>query len=103
MFGLWLKDAIVSTKPSNVIVTDYSCRTCGGESIEAYHQSFPELRVRGSSADEAARRLAVRLESSLSTVADSGHREPALQALADVLALVDRQGDKHPARDLKAH
>jgi hypothetical protein len=93
----------MSTNPSNVIVVDGACKTCGGESIQVYHESFPELRVGAPSAGEAAERLALRLESSLSTVADSGHRKPALQALADVRAFVDRQGAVHPGRELKAH
>jgi hypothetical protein len=93
----------MNANPNNVIVMDYACKTCGGESIQVYHEHFPELRVAGPSAGEAAERLAMRLENSLSTVADSGHRDPALQALADVRAFVDRQGAVHPGRDLKAH
>jgi hypothetical protein len=92
----------MNTQASRVIVTDHACSTCGGESIQVYHGGFPELRVGGSSAGEAAERLAARLESSLATVADKAHRDPALQALADVRAFVDRQGPAHPGRDLKA-
>jgi hypothetical protein len=92
----------MSTNPSNVIVTDHACRTCGGNRIEVHHEGFPELRVGGQTAGEAAERLAVRLESSLAAVADNAHRQPALQALADVRAFLDRQGDPHPGRDLQA-
>jgi hypothetical protein len=93
----------MNANPSNVIVVDGACTTCGGESIEVHHESFPELRVVGPSAGEAAERLAARLENSLSTVADRAHRDPALQALADVQAFVDREGSVHPGRDLTAH
>jgi hypothetical protein len=92
----------MSPNPNNVIVVDGACKTCGGESIHVYHESFPELRVGAPSAGEAAERLAARLENSLATVADRAHRDPALQALADVRAFVDRQGPVHPGRDLKA-
>jgi hypothetical protein len=92
----------MSANVSNVIVVDYACKTCGGDSIQVYHERFPELRVGGSSAGAAAERLALRLENSLATVADRAHRDPALQALADVRAFVDRQGSVHPGRDLTA-
>ncbi len=92
----------MESNPRNVVVTEHACRTCGGGTIDVYHQSFPELRVGERSAGEAAERLARRLESSLDAVSDQAHRQLVLQALADVRAFVDRQGAAHPARDLEA-
>jgi hypothetical protein len=84
--------------PHNVIVTEINCHTCGGENIHVHHQSFPELRIGGQSAGEAAERLASRLESSLDAVSDPAHRVPVQQALADLRAFLNREGPVHPAR-----
>ncbi|HVT28010.1 MAG TPA: hypothetical protein VHE81_08345 [Lacipirellulaceae bacterium] len=91
----------MTMNPTNVIVTDYACKTCGGESIEVYHQGFPELRVSGQSAGEAAERLTARLESSLDSISDQAHRMPVQQAIGDIRAFLNREGPTHPARDLK--
>ena len=90
----------MNTNPKNVIVTEHACDACGVDGIQVHHQSFPEMRVGGHSAEEAAERLANRLESSLDVVVDPAHREPVRQAIADIQAFVKREGGIHPARDL---
>jgi hypothetical protein len=90
----------MNADPRNVIVTENACQTCGADTIQVHHQSFPEMHIGGPSAGEAAERLAQRLVSALDVVADPAHREPVRQAIADVKAFLDRKGDVHPARDL---
>ncbi len=89
----------MNANPKNVIVTEHACDACGAGTLQVHHQSFPEMRIGGSSAEEAAERLASRLESSLDVVVDPAHREPVRQAIADVQAFVKREGGFHPSRD----
>lgn len=86
----------MNADPRKVIVTERHCSTCSTETVEAYHESFPEMRLGGTSAGQAAERLARRLKGSLDVVCDPPHREPVRQALADVRAFLNREG--HPAR-----
>lgn len=84
----------------NVVVIENSCNICGGEAISIYHQNFPELRVGGQSACEAAERLANRLGSALDVVVDPAHREPVRQAIADVKAFLNDQEGETPVSGL---
>jgi hypothetical protein len=76
--------------PRNVVVTDNSCDTCGTDTILVHHQSFPELRISGSSASEAARLLSERLSSEIDAVVDPIHREPVVQAIEDLRSFIER-------------
>lgn len=90
----------MNTDPRNVIATEDICTTCGTDTIHVYHQKFPELRIGGRTSEEAAERLANRLERSLDTVQDPLHQEPVRQAITDIRAFLGREGNAHPARDL---
>lgn len=90
----------MNADPRNVIITENACHTCGADTIDVHHQSFPEMHIAGRSAGEAAERLAQRLVSALDVVADQAHREPVQQAIADIKAFLDSKGGLHPARDL---
>lgn len=80
--------------PKMVIVTEDSCNACGSSRFSAHHQSFPEMRTSGESPNQAADGLLVSLESNLSVVSDSLHREPVLAAIADVRAFIDQDTDR---------
>jgi hypothetical protein len=86
----------MNADPKNVIVTESHCSACSAESVEAYHQSFPEMRLTGTSAGEAVERLAGRLKGFLDVVCDPPHREPVRQALADIRVFLNRE--RQPAR-----
>lgn len=81
---------------TRIIVGDNNCDTCGTDRVEVYHERFPELRVAGSSAEQAAQRLADQLTSNLN-VADPLHRDPVGLALADVQAFLARENAARPA------
>lgn len=89
-----------STDPTNVIVTHHPCSSCGVDAIQVHHQTFPEMRVGGTTAGEAAERLANQLQSSLDVVVDPWRRELVVKALADIRAFLNREGPLHVAREL---
>lgn len=89
----------MSADPNNVIVTENACGACGTDAIEVSHQNFPEMRTRGRTAREAAERLASQLESALDVVVDPAHREPVVQAIADIRALLSLAAARRPAED----
>jgi hypothetical protein len=89
----------MSADARKLTVTEDQCGVCDTEMVVVFHQSFPELRISGPSAEQAAGQLANRLEGSLEAVADPAHREPVRQAIADVRAFLEREGAPHPARD----
>jgi hypothetical protein len=86
----------MNCESQNVIVTDDVCSRCGIKTIHVYHQCFPEMRVGGQSAEEAAERLARQLERCLDAVSDPLHREPVGAAIADVRAFLGRKEMGHP-------
>lgn len=92
--------------PKMVVVTDESCSACGSARFNVHHQSFPELRTSGESPKQAADGLLVSLESNLSVVSDSLHREPVQLAIADVRAFIDQdtvhQGKLSEVIDVRA-
>jgi hypothetical protein len=90
----------MNVDPGKVIVTESRCGACSTETVQVYHQSFPEMRFAGQSAEEAAERLANQLEGSLDAVSDPPHREPVRQAIADLRAFLNWEGAAHPAREL---
>lgn len=85
---------------TKLIVSEGHCDCCGTPSVQVYHPSFPEFRLAASSAEQAAERLASRLETSLDAVSDPSRREPVRRAIADIRAFLSREGGLHPARDL---
>ena len=90
----------MSPDARKIIVAENHCDTCGTERIVVFHQAFPELRIFGSSAEQAVQQLSGRLTSDLDFVTDPAHREPVGLAIADVQAFLDRERAGHPARDL---
>jgi quercetin dioxygenase-like cupin family protein len=79
-----------------VVVTEEFCNACGTPRVDVHHQSFPEMRVRCESLDQAVEGLATRLESNLTAVSDPLHRAPVQLAIADVKAFIDRDTVPQP-------
>jgi hypothetical protein len=90
----------MSTDPRRIIVTESRCRACNAQTILVHHQTLPELRLEGMSAEEAAGHLANRLKATLDSTPDPAHREAIEVAIADTQAFLAREGYVHPARDL---
>lgn len=90
----------MNTDARRVVVTEGSCGACDTPHIQVDHVNFPEMRITGSSAAEAAERLVDRLKASLDVVTDSAHRDPVRQAIADLRDFLDAEGDPHIARDI---
>lgn len=78
----------MSSDPRRIVVTQCSCNHCGVDAVEVYHQSFPEMRISSTSAQLAAERLSIELETELATVSDAFHRDPVKLAIADVRAFL---------------
>lgn len=81
----------MSSDPRMVIVADDACDACGTLQAVVHHQGFPAMRITGISVEDAAKNLAIRLESNLSAVSDPMHREPVQRAIADVQAFLDKE------------
>jgi hypothetical protein len=90
----------MSTDPRRIIVTESCCRACSAQTVLVHHQTFPELRVEGMSAEQAAGHLANRLEATLDSTPDPWHREAIQVAITDTQAFLSRKGYTHPARDI---
>jgi hypothetical protein len=90
----------MNNNSKSIIVTDSLCSACDVHTVEIYHENFPELRVEGVSAEQAADHLADRLLAALDNVSDVSHRKAVRLALVDVRAFLDREGAVHLARDL---
>lgn len=86
--------------PRRIIVTESSCQACDVHTVHVYHQSFPEMRIEGLTAERAAGFLADRLTAALDSVSDLTHSEAIRVAIDDTRAFLDREGSVHPARDL---
>src|SRR5690606_29160149 len=82
---------MMSSDPRMVIVADDACDACGTLQAVVHHQGFPAMRITGISVEDAAKNLAIRLESNLSAVSDPMHREPVQRAIADVQAFLDKE------------
>lgn len=80
----------MSSDPRKIIVADDACDACGTLQAVVHHQSFPAMRITGISVEDAAKNLAIRLESNLSAVSDPMHREPVQRAIADVQEFLDK-------------
>ena len=90
----------MSADPRRIIVTESCCQACDVHTVQVYHQSFPEMRIEGLTAERAADILANRLTAALDSVSDPSHREAVRVAIDDTRAFLDREGAVHPARDL---
>ena len=73
-----------------VVVTEEFSNACGTPRVDVHHLSFPEMRIRGASPNQAAHEMLVCLKSNLGAVSDPLHREPVQVAIADVQAFIDR-------------
>ena len=58
-----------------VIVTESRCPSCSVHTVLVHHQTFPELRIEGLSAEKAAGHLVNRLGAALDSTLDPLHRE----------------------------
>jgi len=81
----------MSADPRHIVVTQSSCNHCGTDTVEVYHQGFPEMRISGTSAQQAAEHLSKELESELDSVSDPFHRDPVELAIADVQAFLSKK------------
>jgi quercetin dioxygenase-like cupin family protein len=80
----------MSSDQTKVVVTEEFCNACGTPRVNVHHQSFPELRISGESADQAVDELAARLKANLAAVSDPMHRAPVQLAITDVQAFINR-------------
>ena len=85
---------------NRIVVSQTSCNICEDDAIEVYHQGFPELTVRGASAEQAVKRLLKQFESSLDAVSDPFHRDPVLKAISDARAFLRWEHTPSSAIDL---
>lgn len=90
----------MSADPRRIIVTESRCQACSVHTVHVHHQNFPEMRIEGMSAGQAADHLADRLTATLDFVSDPSHREAVRVAIDDTRAFLDREGAVHLARDL---
>ncbi len=89
----------MSADPRRIIVTESCCQACDVHTVQVFHQNFPEMRIEGMSAEQAADHLADRLSAALDSVPDPLHSEAVRVAIDDARAFLDREGAFHPARD----
>jgi hypothetical protein len=73
------------------VVVEGVCGACSTHAVRIHHQSFPELRLEGESAEMAASLLIERLLTAFDSVADPTHRETVQVAVADLRAFLDRR------------
>jgi hypothetical protein len=92
----------MSSESKNIVVTASLCNACSTHTVSVFHRTFPELRLEGNSAEQAAEQLVHRLGASLDTVSDPLHREAVQAAIDDARAFIDREGAAHPGRELSA-
>lgn len=76
--------------PTKIVVMEEFCNACGTPRVNVHHQSFPEMRIIGKSPDEAADKLAVRLEANVAAVSDAMHLAPVQLAITDIQAFINR-------------
>lgn len=88
----------MSADLKRIIVNESRCTACDVYAIQIYHESFPELRIEGESAELAAEHLVDRLVAALDSVADATHRAAVLAALDDVRTFLGPKGTGHLAR-----
>ena len=77
---------MVNTNQNRITVSEHACETCGTKTVIVSHQTFPELRLAGSTAEKATQQLIQQLTSNLGAVSDPDHRRPVESAIADLQA-----------------
>jgi hypothetical protein len=90
----------MSADPKKVIVEENLCQSCSTQTVRVHHESFPEMRIAGMSAEQAAERLAEQLEAELDAVSNPSLREPVQRAVVDLRAFLNREGAVHVGRNL---
>jgi hypothetical protein len=90
----------MSPDPKRIIVTESRCNACDVHTVLVYHQNFPEMRIEGMTAEQAADHLADRLTASRDSACDQSHIEAVRIAIDDTRAFLDRKQAIHPARDI---
>jgi hypothetical protein len=93
----------MSADPRRIIVTESCCQGCDVHTVQVYHENFPEMRIEGMSAEQAADHLVDRLTANLDSVSDPSHLEAVRAVIDDTRAFLDREGAVHPARDFSSH
>jgi hypothetical protein len=92
----------MNANPKRVIVTASCCNACEVHTVQVHHQYFPELRLEGMSAEQAAEFLSNRLTTSLDNVSSPSHTDAVKSAVEDIRAFLDRKEPVHPGRELTA-
>lgn len=90
----------MSADPRRVIVTESCCQACDVHTVYVHHESLPEFRVEGRTAEQAAGHLAERLTAALDNASDPWHGTAVKTAIGDIRAFIDRQEPAHIARDV---
>lgn len=93
------EDRPMSADPRRIIVTESCCPACDVHTIQVHHQGFPEMRIEGMTAEQAAEHLADRLTAVLENVSDPSHSEAVRVAIGDTRAFLGPEGATHPARN----
>jgi len=86
----------MSADRTRIIVIDTACQAWDVQAVHVCHEQFPELRIEGASAEQAAARLADRMKAALDN-ADPWHRVEVETAIADIQAFLDRKTPVHVA------
>jgi hypothetical protein len=94
------EDRPMSDDPKRIIVTESLCNACSIDTVHVHHEHFPEMRIEGRTAEQAAGHLVQRLAAALDTVSDPMHCEAVRLAIGDTRAFLDRGGAVHIARDI---
>lgn len=92
----------MSADPRRIIVTENCCQACDVHTVLVHHRNFPEMRIKGMSAEQAAEHLANQLAATLDSVSDPAHRATVQAAIGDTRAFLDREGAVQSARELSA-
>lgn len=72
-----------------IVVTPTLCGACSTHTVQVFHHRFPEMRVEGMSAKQAAEHLAHRLMAALDAVSDPSHREAVRSAIEDTHVFIE--------------
>jgi hypothetical protein len=87
----------MSADPRRIIVNESCCPVCDVPTIQVHHQGFPEMRIDGTSAEDAVEHLAGQLSVALDFVSDPFHGDAVRAAIDDTRAFLGPEGIIHPA------
>jgi hypothetical protein len=76
----------MTTEPSKVIATAGATP----DSVQVYHNDFPNLRADGDSLEDAAANLVQGLTREINDAADDPRRDSLRRAIAEVQAFIER-------------